>query len=846
MQPKQQLQRTKNLLRNFGTLIFAKSLILWFVIIIMAMILYLYSSIDVRSDISFFLPEKTTAIDEAMRYQLKHGEAGKVILIAIKRKNNIISSRQLAEINKQLAKKLAQNKHLLLVQNGQLSHAELIIEPFYSYRYLIRKQSNDAQNSIFSQHRLRTSFEHLLQRLEIMISPAEQKLFAQDPQMLWLSMLKQWQSQKLQKQHGVWFDVEGKQTFLFVKTRAEAFDLDQQKRNIDEIKEQIEQQIKNVSQTEDADNIELILTGAPLFALASKKSISQQTKIISTIASLILMTFLYWFFRSIKIVLLTALPLAIAILSGMTIVMLSDGFIHGITIAFGITIIGIAVDYPVHLYSHVVFLHSSSGSLQSSLLSAEVNEKQNNSQLTAIIRSIWPMMRLGLITTIIGFSAITFSDFSGLRQLGLFAVSGLISAAMVTRFLLPLIPVAKNSSSQENIAYKQLLYLVQYPTPRFITLVSILMVLSAVVYIGFNQSNLWQKDLSALSPIPQWKKQQDFQLRKAMGIAELRYVLIIQEADFEKLLQQSEQLIPRLEGLKKADIISGYDMAARYLPSIKHQKLQQQNLPETKVLQHRLQQVLEDSEFNISAFSPFLYAVEKSRKMLPLSEQILLTHNLDHSQSTAQTESQWKNNVIIDKLKTLLYQNKTSSMWTAVIPLQGVKNNQLKQSDFKNSQLLDLKVQAEIMLSDYRNDALLWFLAGLILIISVLFYSSQKASSLFILAWPFIGAVILTIASLLLMGYSLSIFHLVTLLLVVGLGIDYSIFTFFSKYRDGEIRGLNNQPSDVAKVSIIICMTSTLIMFGSLSISDLPVLKAIGLTASLGSVYAFVLTRLSL
>ena len=135
--------------RNFNFIKNHAVIILWLVVI-MAMILYLSGSINVRSDISFFLPENSTAIDEAMRYQLKHGEAGKVILIALKRKNNNISSRQLAEINKQLGKKLAQNKHLLLVQNGQLSHAELIIEPFYSYRYLIRKQRNDAQNSIFS------------------------------------------------------------------------------------------------------------------------------------------------------------------------------------------------------------------------------------------------------------------------------------------------------------------------------------------------------------------------------------------------------------------------------------------------------------------------------------------------------------------------------------------------------------------------------------------------------------------------------------------------------------------------------------------------------------------------
>lgn len=829
--------------------------ILWFVFAA-AMMVYLYNFINVRSDLSFFLPEDSTQLDEAMRYQLKHGEAGKILLIALKSKTNRVSAKQLAEVNKLLAKELSQNKNFVSVQNGQLSLAQLIIEPFYSYRYLLGQQTSESIDKRFSVPALQQSFADLLQHLEIMINPVEQKLFAEDPQMLWLELLKHWQAQKLKKQYNVWFDSDSKQTLMFVKTRAEGFNLDQQKRNIDEINKQFEQQIKKLSRGVDSDDIELVVTGAPLFALAAKKSISQQTKIISVIASFILMAFLYWFFRSVKIVLLTALPLAMAILTGITSVILSDGFIHGITIAFGITIIGIAVDYPVHLYCHAVFFKTTDSSCSQKFLHNQaIEEKQNCPQLLIIIRTIWPMMRLGLITTIIGFSAITFSDFSGLQQLGIFAISGLITAAMVTRYLLPLIPVPEASnkdseihSSQSKSAYNTLLHFVNYPIPRFIAMVPVFIVSAALVYIAFNQSNLWQNDLSALSPVPQWKKQQDFELRRAMGLPELRYVLILQDSNLENLLQKSEQLMPGLELLKKRRLISGYDMAAHYLPSIKHQKQQQQSLPETSLLRNRLQQVLEDSAFDVLAFSPFLNAVEKSRKIKPLSAEILLTDNLSQSKSksSAQSVSPLTGNLIIDKLKTLLYQNKTSSLWTAIIPLQGVKNNQLKQQMFSSAEFLDLKARSESMLSDYRNEALLWFFMGVFLIIAVLFYSSQKVSSLFILVWPFMGAVVLTIASLLLLGYSLSIFHLVTLLLVVGLGIDYSVFVFFSKPGNEERAELKDQGHESAKISIIICMTSTLIMFGALSSSDLPVLKAIGLTASLGSMYAFVLTRLSI
>jgi len=816
--------------------------VLWF-ILLFSMVVYLYNSLVVRSDISFFLPQNTSEVNSIMRHQLTQGDAGKMILIALQAKNNTLSSQQLAQINKQLKKKLSVNNDFLMVQNGQVDQSSLIIEPYYSYRYLLNPLTNSdlsTSSSPFSSESLSRSFAQLLQRLQLMINPVEQKLFAEDPQMIWLSLLKQWQTQHLEKHHGVWFDKDIKKTLLFIKTRAQGFELVQQQKNVVFIHKQINTILDaysaDISSAEaisdkstskfNKPQIETILTGAPIFALASKKAISQQTKIISMLASLTLMAFLYWFLRSVKIVLLIALPLALAILTGITTVLLFDGFIHGITIAFGITIIGIAVDYPIHLYSHALFLKAQSHENKDSA-------EKTNHPLTTAIQSIWPMIRLGLITTTIGFSAIIMSDFSGLRQLGLFAVSGLVTAAMTTRFLLPLFPIA-NKSSKLQVSFDSYKYLIQflhYPRPGFFHLLPIVLPLIALITILFNQTTLWEKDLSALSPIPQWQKQQDFELRKAMGLPELRYTLILQNEKIETLLQQSEQLMPHLDELKKQDIITGFDMAARYLPSLNYQTTQQHKLPDAHKLQKTLVQLLKTTDLDSTAFSPFIRDIEKSKIMPVLSAEDLLN-------STA-------SNLINDKIKTLLFQQESSSLWTAIIPLQGVHTHHLNLETLKKVnnklKLLDLKTQSEEMLKVYRNDALLWFFSGLILIIGVLLISSKKLSAVIPLALPFTGSVILTIASLLLMGYSLSIFHLVTLLLVVGLGIDYSIFTFFAHKNSENIK----QASEVAQVSVIICMISTIIMFGALGSSDLPVLKAIGLTASLGAAYAFLLTYFS-
>ena len=777
-------------------------------------IFYLYNTFHLRSDISFFLPEQHSLIDTVLNKQLREGEAGKLIIIALSLsqaeqtnspEQKKIAQKKLAQLNRLLVQKLHQSQRFSLVQNGQQDPSLLLPEPYYNYRYLLNRN-----NQQFSIEQLTNAFEQLLQRLDLILSPVEQKLFSEDPVMSWFNLLRQWQAQKLKKIHGVWFDQNGQQSLLFVKTRAEAYDLAQQKINIDTIQ-------SIFSNEPELTGINKMLTGSPIFALESKKAISKQIQLISIVASLLLMAFLFWFYRSIHIVLLTSLPLAFAILTGITAVIAMDGFIHGITLAFGITIIGVAVDYPIHFYSHQLFSQS----------------RQAESNSTNVISLIWPMMRLGLLTTMVGFSALLLSDFSGLKQLGLFAISGLLAAAFMTRFVLPQLPISNSVKRPfaNLLPFETINQFNNWNPSGLLRLVAIMLPFLALCVIFFNQQRLWQNDLSALSPVPETQKQLDFKLRRDMGLPELRYAFILQASEAEQLLQQAEQLTPVLEQLVQQGIISGFELISHYLPSVKQQLARQQQLPLAAELEQRLQQILAQTPLDSSAFTPFIQAVSQSRQLTPLQPETL-ADNYDKS-----------DDFISAKIDSLLYPpDEYLSQWSAIIPLQGVQSELSKHVILaqlpKHVYLLDLKHQTESMLAEYRHNALFWFACGSLLILLILFISTQKLSALLRLIWPFTGAVLLTIATLLILGYNLSIFHLVTLLLVVGLGIDYSIFTFFS-HKAQQTTGLS---AEVSRVSVIICLVSTIIMFGALAQSELPVLKAIGLTASLGAFYAFWLT----
>src|SRR5262249_11988807 len=112
---------------------------------------------------------------------------------------------------------------------------------------------------------------------------------------------------------------------------------------------------------------------------------------------------------------LSLLPVLSGIVVGIAAVSLGFGFVHGITLGFGVTLIGEAVDYAIYLFTQTEF----------------------GATPVATLRHIGPVLRLGMLTSVCGFSAMLFSSFAGFAQLGLFTIVGLLVALAVTRFVLP-------------------------------------------------------------------------------------------------------------------------------------------------------------------------------------------------------------------------------------------------------------------------------------------------------------------------------------------------------------------------------------------------------------------------
>ncbi|HTU63365.1 MAG TPA: MMPL family transporter, partial [Polyangiales bacterium] len=211
---------------------------------------------------------------------------------------------------------------------------------------------------------------------------------------------------------GVWFSPDGSHALLLVHTRAAGFEIDAQARDLERLNAAFTQARTGLT---GARNARLRATGPGVFAVHVQEKTKRDATRLALMATAVAAGLLVFAYRSPTALVLGLLPVASGVLAATAAVSLAFGFVHGITLGFGVTLIGESVDYAIYLFTQTM--------------------RDESAQST--LSRIWPTMRLGALTSIVGFCAMLFSSFTGFAQLGLFSIVGLIAAACVTRFVLP-------------------------------------------------------------------------------------------------------------------------------------------------------------------------------------------------------------------------------------------------------------------------------------------------------------------------------------------------------------------------------------------------------------------------
>jgi len=733
----------------------------------------------VEGDLTAFLPRFGTTGGGVLLEGLQTGPASRLVLIALQGESEAVG----AALSKRLADTLRANQLFLYVANGQslLSDAERLW--LVKYRYLLSPKEGADR---FSAPALRAVLKRRLRELASPVSVFGKQWLPLDPTGEMRAIAEAWQgTEKAERRHGVWFSPDGKRALLLAETRAAGFDVDAQREAVEAIRHAFVAGRERLGT--DAD-VELLISGPAVFATDAKERMQAETQLLAVIACGVVMVLISSAYRSARILLLSALPLASAVVMAVASVGLTFSSIHGITLAFGVTLVGVAIDYPIHLFSH---LHRAE-------------------KVVHTLHRIWPTLGLGAVTSAIGYLGLATSDFPGLIQLGVFAVVGLLTAAVFTGWVLPaLLPEYWAPGNEDHPSAVRLLS--HIPTGRTMKGATIVVGLGLLAAMLTVIPPKWEEDLAALSPVPPASLALDRQLRSELGAPEVTHVIVVQDREAEGVLLAIEKLTPRLQSLVSAGLIDTFDAPTQYLPSMARQRARQKGLPQRGDLQENLLQALAGLPFKRTVFRPFLDGVEESRGLSPLGPEDLADTMLGL------------------RMSSTLYRK--DGAWIGLVLLSGVTNHKevarwFSVQDLGAAHYVNIKVEMDRLVANYRNEALKRLAWGAGVILVVLWLGLRSPGRVFRVVLPVALAIVVDVFVLTALGKQLSLFHLVSLLLVVGIGLDYSLF--FSRPDDELlIRGRTLH-------AVLVCAGSTVAVFGILALSEIPVLDAIGTTVAIG------------
>jgi predicted exporter len=743
--------------------------------------------LELSGDLRKFMPAAQTPAQKLLIDELGEGPGSRLLLVALSGDDaETLAAQSMAVRGKLVAQPLFK-----LVANGAETGFEAIPEHLRPYRYLL-SPTLDTQ-------RFDRAFlaDELTQRMQDLGSPAAgliEPLLPSDPTLETLKLAEAWQPANApQRLHGVWFDRAGREALLAIETQAAGFDPKGQAAAVEAIRTAF-------AQARGDSASQLTLSGPGAFSVEIGGRTAREASLIGSIDTVIFVLLLWLAYRSWKAPLLGALPLASAGLAGLAAVALLFDGVHGITIAFGFTLIGVAQDYPIHLFSH---------------------QRAGLSPWTSA-RQLWPTLGTGVASTCIAYLTFLVSGVDGLKQLAVFTIVGLGTAALATRFLLPaLIDTAENGGAPRDAADSARLARLWARLARWPRINAVVFALIAGIALAiawFAPGAFWQNDLGKLTPVPVAALARDAQLRAELGAPDVRYVIALEARDAEAVLRASEKLRPALQALQERGAIDGYDLAARYLPSAATQRARQAKLPEPAALRREFANAVAASPFQADAFSDFIDDVARAKTAPPLT--------LGGLEGTPLAAS----------VGSLLLEREGHV--TALVSLSGLDDPVAvaRVAQAHGAQLLDLKQASESLVAEYR-ERVLWALAlAAVLLAATVWIALRSPRRVLRVLAPMALTTLLILAVLRGLGVELNLFHLVALILAAGLGLDYALF--FDHAGDDRAEQLRTLHA------VIVCSLTTLLVFSLLALSSIPVLRAIGGTVALGVVFNFVLALL--
>ena len=538
--------------------------------------------------------------------------------------------------------------------------------------------------------------------------------------------------------------------------------------------------------------------GGVAVAAGNAAQLKKDSIVTLCITSLFLLVFIGWYFKKKRAPVLILLPVLLGALFSLSTVYFIKGSISVIALGAGSIVLGIAINYSLHIYNHFRY----------------------QQDMRTVIKDLAFPLTIGGLTSIGGFLCLLFVQSEILKDLGLFAAFSLIGASLSSLIFLPQLiskPPSGNASSDYADRGRWIQRIATYHPENNKWLVVIIFILTIffsffIKRVGFDQ------DVMHMNYMPRKLKEAENTLNQ-LNAYSLRSVFVITDGkNLNEALKKQASVNKKIEILQEKNIVKKYSGIFNILISDSLQKKriadwnQYWSANKKNILLHNLIQAGGSLGFNPAAFDPFIHTLTTDFQPLNATQTDILRNGFANDYII--TKPNQVSLVSLLKVepddKKFIYKTFATDPAITVI----------------DKQYLTTKLIGMVS-SDFSQIG--WMVSILVFLVLLITYGRIELTLVAFI--PMIIAFVWILGIMGLAGIQFNIVNIILSALIFGLGDDYSLFIMdglLQEYKTGK-KNLSSYKS-----SIVLSAITTLAGLGVLIFAKHPALRSIALISITG------------
>lgn len=679
---------------------------------------------------------------------------------------------------------------------------QAMYELYFARRYAFLAESPDAVSAALSDEALATRAAALRHALTGPMAILVRRIAPQDPLLAFPSLLQRAEDANAGGPEVVDdrfvtsedADPRGRWGVVLLSTRGSVFSADAQ----EPVLLAIDAAFAGVRQSH--PGLRLEQAGVQRFAVRTERALRADTQRISTLSTVGIVVLFVLLFRGPRYLVLGAIPLAVGTVLATGVCRLVFGSVHGITLAFGSSMLGVGIDFVAHYANHHV-------------LHPEGTPEQT-------MKKLWPGLALGASTTIAGLFGLGWTSFPGMRELALFAGLGVLGSLLATRWLVPpFVPPDARPTRLHRWLADRCEAIWRKTKDRRSLAIAIPAVALSVCALGLSRVHFLD-DLRALNPADPAMLAEDRDVRSRVAQGEAGRFVIAYGDDDEAALAANDRAYAALLAAREAGEVRRFRSAHPFLPCARAQREVDAAVRARAGLADATLVALEAAGFVRAMFEPFAASLAAGPPA-PLTYE-----ELEASPA-------------VDVVRP--YRIHAHGRVAYLSFVEGVVDPEAlatRLARVEGARYFDQRRFLESAYRVFREHTMQLVLAGLVVVLGLCWLRYRRLSLALAAVGPAILASATSLAIVSLAGQPLSLMHLIACMLVLSMAEDYAVFLL-------EVRDEEDAPG-LTLVGLATACATTVLSFGLLALSEHPALRALGQVTSIGVLLSMLMAPLAL